>query len=205
MKRALSVTEISKMNKKTFDFEGDFFNMLGNPETTGVWFVWGNSGNGKSSFVMQLCKELARFRKVAYNSLEEGVSLSMKENVIRNNMAECSRNFLLIDGESIEDLTARLMKKKSPDVIVIDSFQYSQLNYRSYIKFKEQFKNKLIIFISHADGKSPSGRSAKSVMYDSTLKIWIEGYKAFTKGRFYGPTGEYIIWLEKALKYWGEI
>ena len=58
MARAYSVTEAMSMKKKTFDFEGDFYDAFGNPETTGVWFIWGNSGNGKSSFVMQLAKEL---------------------------------------------------------------------------------------------------------------------------------------------------
>lgn len=43
----------------------------------------------------------------------------------------------------------------------------------------------LIIFISHADGKNPAGRSAKSVMYDASLKIYIEGYRAFSKGKIY--------------------
>jgi len=61
----------------------------------------------------------------------------------------------------------------------------------------------LLIFISHADGKFPAGRSAKSVMYDATLKIYVEGYKAFSKGRYIGEKGEYTVWPEKAVAYWG--
>ena len=41
--------------------------------------VWGKSGNGKTSFVLQLCKELTRYGKVAYDSLEEGSSLTMQK------------------------------------------------------------------------------------------------------------------------------
>ena len=42
-----------------------------------------------------------------------------------------------------------------------------------------------------------------NVMYDATLKVWVEGYKATSKGRFIGTTGEYIIWEEGAQVYWG--
>ena len=47
--------------------------------------------------------------------------------------------------------------------------------------------------------------AAKKVMFDATLKIYVEGFKAFSKGRFIGPTGEYTIWQEGAERYWGGI
>lgn len=78
------------------------------------------------------------------------------------------------------------------------------MTYKAYLKFKERHPNKLLIFISHADGKNPSGRSAKSVMYDASLKIWVEGYRAFSKGRFFGSVGHYTVWDEGSRKYRGE-
>jgi len=192
------------MKKEKFAFTGKWEEAFGAPECVGVWFIWGNSGNGKTSFVMQLCKELAKFGKVGYNSLEEGVSLSMQNAIQRFNMVEENRKVVFLDGESMEELSERLKKPKQPKFIVIDSFQYTQMNYKAYLKFKEMHRDKLIIFISHADGSNPSGRSAKSVMYDSSLKIWVQGYKAFSKGRFIGSTGQYTIWEEGAFKYWNE-
>lgn len=35
-------------------------------------------------------------------------------------------------------------------------------------------------------------------MYDADLKIYIEGYVAFSKGRYIGDTGRYVIWEEGA-------
>lgn len=70
--------------------------MLSDARSVGVYgSVWGNSGNGKTSFVMQLCKYLCRFGRVAYNSLEEGASLTMKNTLIEFGMAEVNRRFLL--------------------------------------------------------------------------------------------------------------
>ncbi|MEA4949586.1 MAG: ATP-dependent serine protease, partial [Petrimonas sp.] len=54
------------------------------------------------------------------------------------------------------------------------------------------------------DGKQPAGRAAKSVMYDADMKIWVEGYRAISKGRYIGEKGYFDVWPEKALRYWGE-
>lgn len=40
-------------------------------------------------------------------------------------------------------------------------------------------------------------------MYDDTLKIWVEGYVAYSKGRFIGDKGKYMIWDKGAYMYWG--
>ena len=205
MGRALTVSEMLKKKHATFPFEGKWKSAFGEPEKTGVWLIWGNSGNGKSSFTMQLCKELCKYERVVYDSLEEGNSMTMKQSLVRHGMSDVGSRFNLLDAEPVPELMERLSKRKSWNIAVIDSFQYTQMTYRDYIRLKEQNKDKLLIFISHASGKSPRGSSAVSVMYDATLKIWVEGFKAFSKGRFFGESGEYTIWDEGASKYWGSV
>lgn len=201
---AKGVREMLSIKYETFDFRGEWYEAFGMPEKRGVWFVWGNSGNGKTSFVMQLCKYLCRFGRVVYNSLEEGAGLTMQNSLRRFGMMDVNRRFLLLDAESMERLEERMNRQKSPDFVVIDSFQYTMMTFKQYIEFRERHKNKLLIFISHADGRLPSGRSAKSAMYNADLKIYVEGYRAFSKGRYIGPKRHYDIWPEEALKYWGE-
>lgn len=87
---------------------------------------------------------------------------------------------------------------------MIDSFQYTQMSYKEYISFKEAHRDKLLIFVSHADGKNPDGRSAKKVMYDASLKVYVEGFRAISKGRFFGSVGHYTVWSEGEQRYWGE-
>lgn len=190
------------MKYNTFPFKGEWYDAFGLPERKGVWLIWGNSANGKTTFAMQLCKYLCKFGRVAYNSMEEGACLTMKNTLLRCGMMEVNRRFLLIDNESIEQLNLRLKRQKSPDFVVIDSFQYTQMNYQQYIDFKDLHPNKLLIFISHADGKLPNGRAAKKVMFNAALKIYVEGYRAFSKGRFEGPVGYYDIDSIKAPAYW---
>lgn len=194
--RAMTVKEVLKQKKRTFAFKGVWKEAFGEPERTGVWFIWGNSGNGKSSFVMQLCKQLCEFDRVAYDSLEEGDSLTMQNTLVRYGMSDVNKSFYLLNGENMRELSDRLVKRKSVNIVVIDSFQYT--------RFKEAHKDKLLIFISHAAGRAPRGSAAQSVMYDATLKIWVEGFKAFSKGRFIGDKGEFTIWDDGAKKYWGD-
>lgn len=203
MRRAMSVTDVLRMKKETYPFEGDWSAAFGEPERNGVWFIWGRSGSGKTSFTMALCKELAKYGKVAYNSLEEGFSLTMKNTLVKAGMQDVARRFVLLH-EDIEELDARLSKRKSPDIVVIDSFQYTQMSFKEYEDFKERHSDKLIIFISQADGNKPLGRTAVSVMYDASLKIWVEGYRAISKGRYFGSLGYYTIWAERAAIYWGK-
>lgn len=192
-----------KMKKKTIQFTGAWAEAFGEPERTGIWFVWGQSGNGKTGFLMQLSKELCKFGKVAYNSLEQGTSLSMQQTLALNKMEEAGGKFLLLNREPIEELSERMSRPKSPDFYIIDSFQYTGVTLPQYKEFVANHRNKLIIFVSQADGRNPDGRTARKVMYDADQKIFVEGFKAVSKGRFFGPKGHYIIWEEGADRYWG--
>ncbi len=205
MARAYSISEILNKKYKLLDFRGAWFDAFGNPEARGVWFVYGNSSNGKNSFLYQLAMELSRDGRVAINEMEEGTAKTVQDTLQRHRMGDYTGKILIIDNEPIDELAKRLRRHRSPEFIIINSFQYTGLSYRQYIKFKEEFKNdKLIVFSSHADGKQPAGRAAKSVMYDADMKIWVEGYRAISKGRYIGDKGYFDVWPEKAIRYWGE-
>lgn len=192
------------MKRQSFTLSPAWAAAFGSPEKAGVWFIWGNSGNGKTGFVMQLGAELSKSEKVLFVSYEEGFGLTMQNHIRRYNLTSANRRFQIVEGLSLEELGKRLSQSRSPKVVIIDSYQYTQMTYKQYLQFKEAHPNKLIIFVSHADGNNPSGRSAKSVMYDAALKIWIQGYRAFSKGRFFGSEEYFTIWKEGALKYWGK-
>lgn len=205
MGRAYSPKQVQSMNIPSFPFEGEWEKAFGHPDRTGTWIIWGNSGNGKSSFVMQLAKYLCRFAKVAYDSLEESTGLSLKNSLVRHKMEEVNRRFVILDRESMEELSERLSKRRSPEIVIIDSFQYSGLTYATYKAMKEKHANKLLIFISHAEGMNPEGRAAKKVAYDADVKIFVQGFRAMCKGRFItAPGNYYTIWKEGAAKYWAE-
>lgn len=207
MAKSLSSAQVLGIKSKTVTLSGEWAACIGEMARHGVVFIWGNSGNGKTSAIMQLCRELAigQGMKGLFLSLEEGYDVSIQNAIRRFGMQECKSRFQVIDSCSLQELIERLSKPRSEEFVVIDSIQYMDLSYKQYKAFKERFRGKLIILISHADGKQPEGRAARAIRYDAGLKIWIEGYKAFSKGRYIGPKGEAVIWKKGAEEYWGMI
>lgn len=203
MARTLSAKQVLTIKFDTIRLGGGWNECVGEIETTGIWFIWGNSGNGKTSAVVSLCKELSAFGKVLYNSREEGVSLTMQNTLRRYGMGELGSRFQLANM-SLQELDEKISQQRSPKFVVLDSFQFMGLTYKDFRVFCEKHKNKMLIFVSRTRGRQPEGRAAISAMYDASCKIWVEGYKAFSKGRFVGTTGEMTIWDEGAKKYWSD-
>lgn len=201
-KRAYSVSDILNKKYKVIPFEGEWGAAFSQPESNGSWFIWANSGNGKTTFVLKLCKELSKHERILYNSLEEGSAKTMQNAFLNAGLASVKRRLILVQ-ESVDELCGRLDRPKSQNVIVLDSFQYTGLSFERYRDLVRRYPKKLFIIISQADGKQPSGRTAKRVMYDASLKIWVEGYRAFSKGRYIGPLGYYTIWERGAKEYHG--
>ena len=143
MGRAASVEQVLRTRFKVLPFEGEWKEAIGCPEMTGSWIIWGNSGNGKTRFALQLCKYLCQFGRVAYDSLEEGVSASLMKALQETSMMDVRRRFVVLDKEPIDQLMERLSKGKSPDVVCVDSLQYTGMSYEQYKALKERFPKKL--------------------------------------------------------------
>lgn len=204
--RAKSVADIYRYNPKVMNFEGPWLDSFGTPEMSGCWLIWGGSGNGKTRFTLKLCKYLTNFGRVAYNGLEEGLSLSFQTAIKNVGMSDVGRRFILLDKEPIPELRTRLRLQKSPDIIVTDSVQYSGLNKDTAKALVDEFPRKLFIFISHADGKNPAGRTANAIRFHAGVKLYVEGYRIPQPVSRYkeGYCEPFTIWEEGAARYWGE-
>lgn len=200
--RAYSVDNVISKKFNTLDFCGHWLESVGTPELTGSWFIYGPPKNGKTSFAMMAAKYLSSFKRVAYNSIEEGISLTIQMAMKRENMQEVGSRVVLLDKEPVQDLVKRLGKHKSPDVVIIDSVQFAELTFSDYKSLKSRFPHKLFIYISHVDGKLPEGNVAKRIWRDSNVFFRIEGFRAFPVSRYGG--GEYMnVNDELAANYWG--
>lgn len=81
--------------------------------------VGGDPGIGKSTLLLQVCKNLAKDKKVLYISGEE----SLKQIKLRaQRLGEFSKDLLLLCETSL-DLIEETIEKIKPDVVVIDSIQ----------------------------------------------------------------------------------
>ena len=199
------MSELINRRYDEIQLPGKLGDLVGCSELSGNWIIWGPSGNGKTSFVLQLLKAFAQAGiKCIYNSLEEGDGKTLQAAAIREGMGEVSGMILALRRESITDLKLRLAQRKSPRVVVIDSLQYAGISYPQYKALKEEFPRKLFIWVSHADGREPSSRTARTIRYDCDVKIRIECFVAYATSR-YGGGKHYVISEEKALELNGKL
>lgn len=176
---------------------------LGNLEEVFVMIIWGSSGSGKSNFVYKFVKFLSEKYSTLYVALEEGHSLTTQNLINRHDLQSLSGKLKWANHETTYNtLVEYLKRKKSPRVIIIDSIQYFHITYQDYKNLKEMFPKKTFIFISHAKGKSPDGKTADKIRYDAGIKVFVDKYMAFVVSR-YGGNKNYVVWEEGAKKKWG--
>jgi predicted PilT family ATPase len=60
LKKALNVANILNQKIERIQFKGEMYEAFKEPQNKGVWFVWGASASGKSTFLLQLAKEFAK-------------------------------------------------------------------------------------------------------------------------------------------------
>ena len=202
MKRAYSVRNVLDAKFNTLEFDGEWLEAVGKPELGGSWMVYGAPKNGKTSLAMKLARYLTRFCRVAYDSVEEGLSLSMQNCVERTFGGEASRRFVLLNKEGVEELTERLSRRCSPDAVVVDSVQFLGLRWEEYKTLTERFPHKLFVWVSHVDGNQPEGRVAKKIWRDADVYIRVEGFRGFPVGRYMGGA-PIDVDRELAERYWG--
>lgn len=196
--RAYSYEDIERITFKNIKVDDEWKEHLGEPQLgNSHWLVYGGSGHGKTSYVLQVVKQIcAQNQKVHYNTSEEGMKKGFKLALKRNNMKGVSGfNY---HQENMEQLTARLVRKRQPKIVVIDSVQYFFRKKRSehYFEFISQFHDTTFIWISGADGKKPKGIIADDIYYDADIVVNVTDYQAvIEKNRFeaYGPR---FIWEE---------
>lgn len=205
-KRAFNVNDLLSKKFDLMEFEGDWLESFGKPCKQFSMMICGDSGHGKTDLAIKLGKYLTQFGKVAYNSIEEGISHTLKMAMARNNMQQVASKFQILDREQLPELTKRLKKQRSPDFLIIDSIQYLKMTKDEYFEFKTAFyPKKGIIYISHVEKGSVKGALANSIWYDVDIQVPVEGFKGFPKKRLNGGGEPFVINPERAAIYHGEI
>lgn len=202
MARAISVNQLFATKRALMEFDGPWLESFGKPENNANWFIMAPPGSGKTTFTSMLAKYLTGFGKVAFDSIEEGDSETIKLAWVRVGMKDVSRAIILLDREPIAELRKRLKKPRSPRKIVLDTVQHSNLTRQEYLELRRDFPNHQFIWVSHMKGNKPEGRLAEFIYQDAAIKVRIEGYVAFPTSR-YGGNKPFIIWPEGAAAYHG--
>lgn len=198
---------ISQQNFKYLDgLSKTFTDALGRITIDFRIIVWGQSGNGKSNFIMQFAAELLKDDTVLYLSIEESRGPTIKSLIERYIPDPEDRKKLKVAYTAItfDNLVKYLKRPRTPKYIFIDSVQYLNMDHWQYKDLVAMFPRKGFVFVSHAKGKMPDGKTADKIRYDAGVKIMVEGDVAFVKHSRFGGSKNFCIWEEGARKYWGK-
>ncbi len=205
--KAISNRDVAAARFETVPFEGEWLAAIGRPELRGSWLVFGQSGSGKTTFALQLARYLSRFARVAYNTLEQGLSLSFQSAWIRAGMEEAGSAIVVLDKEPLPQLRQRLARRRSPQVIIIDSLTaLPGFTRKDYLSLVGGFPGKLFVFLAHERKGLPDPAIAETVRRLSEVKIYVEGFRAHISSRYACPergegVSDYIIWRQGADEY----
>ncbi len=205
--KSLGVTQFLSKKFKLLGVEGVWQATLGYLPHGFIGIVYGESGNGKTEFLIQLAKYLTKFGKVAWLSYEQRHGYDLQRAVARNQMEDVSGSFIVIDplaksddkGRLFESLLQEMGKRNSPQFYIVDSYDYVNFSKEEYQTLRNKFGDrKGIIFVSHSKGKKPKRTVAEYIEYDCGFSIYVKHFIAFVQKNRYSGFEPYIIWEQKA-------
>lgn len=207
--KVLNSKQFGQTKSHPVGLDGKWRDSLGEVEYPFWAIVYGLSSNGKTRFTVQLIKKLSDYGVVEYYSYEERHGSTLRRAMHETGFDDTKYPVRWIDpivdtkkGKNekshVQRLDERLSKRGGAKFIVIDSVDYTNMKLAEYKALREKhYKKKVLIFISHAEGKRPATWVGKKIEYDVDIKIRVDKYIAYASGRFSGKA-PYIVWEDKA-------
>lgn len=187
----------------TFPFEGVWQATIGQPETNGAWLVYGAEKNGKTWFALCLAEYLSSFASTLYVSAEEGMGKTFVDACQRAQIDPNNRKLHFLEYIPIEELSAKLAKRKSAKVVVLDNLTIYQDELKSSAlrTLLQKHSEKLFVFIAHEERNEPYTAAAKLAKKLAKIIVRVEGLACFVSGRC--PGGSLVINEKHAVLYHG--
>lgn len=200
--KAISFKQLSRKTFKTYPFTGVWYDTFGCPEINAKWFVYGESGNGKTSFLVQLAAYFTKFGKCGYVSSEEGISESMKQAAERNGVSEEASKHILIYGHlTYDELKEEMQIRKSVKLWILDSINFLGYSSEEVKELLLKHPKKMIVIVGWGAGKNPKGESGSSSLFMASLKVRVKHFVATANSRYGGNGQPFVIDEESASKY----
>lgn len=203
MARAISTKTLFEKTYESFELEGIWKEVLGNPSKGGIWIIYGDEKNGKTWFALKLAEYLSRFEKLWYISAEEGTGKEFQDNARRARVSPINSKIIWSDYTEIDQVKKKLAKRQSPKIIVMDNatIYVDDLKNGVLRKLIHDFASTTFILLAHMEKNEPFTATAKLAKKLAKIIIRIEGLTAFISGRC--PGGILTINEQTAMLYHG--
>ena len=212
--KALTTKNLFDKKYKTFKLDGEYLKVFGEPETDGLWLIYGWEKNGKTALALMLADYFSRLvnisekeeyisYRVLYVSAEEGTGKTFTD-AVKRVIGEIRPKLHFIEYETLDELETRLQKRRAFDIVFIDNITYyaDEVTKSRFKAFIRKNPNTLFIFIGHEERNEVDTALGRYIRKLSDIIIRVEGLAANVSGRC--PGGVITIDAEKAAVYHGQ-
>jgi hypothetical protein len=191
---------------KTFDklpLEGVFQQALGEPESCGLWLIYGAEKHGKTTLSLILANYLSTLRKTLYVMAEQGFDSDFQQALLRMNVDVRNKSLLLEEYITIDELDRKLKLARHPKIVFLDNITVyaDELKNGGLRKLLKANKTKLFVMIAHEEKGQPYTATGKLAKKLAKRIIHVEGLAATVEGRVEG--GQMRIDQQSSTLYWG--
>jgi hypothetical protein len=202
MGRGISAKTLLGQKFKTYVFDGIWEQVLGEQERGGIWVIYGNEKNGKTTLALLLSDYLTNFESLNYVSAEEGTGFTFQQNLIRAKIDVKKSKIKFYDYLEIEEIETILSKRQKARIMVLDNATtYQDLKTADLRRLRKRYPDVLFIIMAHMEKNEPTTAMAKLAKKLCNVYFRIEGLTAFVGGRC--PGGAIIINEETAQLFHG--
>ncbi len=203
MARGITAKTLLSKKFKTFKFDGIWKEVLGEQERGGIWVIYGNEKNGKTTLALLLSEYLTKFENLNYISAEEGTGFTFQQNLSRAKIDFKNTKIKFYEYLEIEELDTMLKKRQSARIVVIDNATAYMDDLKTAVlrKLRRLYPDTLFIIMAHMEKNEPTTAMAKLAKKLCNVYFRVEGLTAFVGGRC--PGGSLTINEQTAMLYHG--
>ena len=178
-----SIKSIKEKKYQRIDISSEYASLMGYPEKKFTGLAYGESGSGKSVYVLQFANYFAtHFGKVLYNSHEERVSQTIQDRV--NNFDIDAQRLFIANGLPFNRMCSYI-EKNYYRLVIIDSVKYMNFNIDQLKEMRERFaKRQLSIFMVDFGSVKGSPASGKDLIHASDIKMYFKNGKVNAISRY---------------------
>ena len=170
--KEVPLSKFQEMKFNTMGFKGRWLDLLGDPQRGFKMLVWGENGNGKSTFSLDFAKYLANgFGHVLYNSSEERLSHSLQKKLLGFK----SEFFTITEGKTFNELK-ELLKNPKYSIIFIDSVNDMMMGYDEFKGLVDTYPQRCFIYIMQVT-KDGNFKGDNRFAHLADIKVQVSNYE----------------------------
>lgn len=175
-KNVISLKDLQKARFKTLQFTGNWKELMGTPEERFSVMIYGQSGQGKSTFAINFADYLANnFGTVLFNSAEEGISLTLQDK-----LKNLKTNDLFISHHKDFNSMKKHLKTSTCKFVVLDSVNHMNLTPENVEELRNMDKTRGFISI-HQVTKTGAFKGDNKFLHNCDVEIVVDNYTPTSK------------------------